>query len=49
VRDPRMTGLYFAGGAIHPGSGVPIEVVSGRLAAREMPAQDLRNPLSGAS
>jgi len=34
VRDPRVAGLYFAGGTTHPGGGVPMVILSGRLAAR---------------
>ncbi len=33
VRDPRVGGLYFAGGSTHPGGGVPMVALSGRLAA----------------
>jgi len=29
----RIPGLYLAGGATHPGAGVPMAAVSGRLAA----------------
>jgi 1-hydroxycarotenoid 3,4-desaturase len=29
----RMRGLYLAGGSVHPGAGVPMAVLSGRLAA----------------
>ncbi|MGQ9491552.1 MAG: phytoene desaturase family protein [Anaerolineae bacterium] len=34
VRDPRVVGLYYAGGTTHPGGGVPMVVLSGRLAAK---------------
>jgi phytoene desaturase len=34
VRDPRIAGLYFAGGTTHPGGGVPMVALSGRLAAK---------------
>lgn len=30
----RVGGLYIAGGSVHPGPGVPMAVMSGRLAAR---------------
>ena len=36
VRDPRVAGLYFAGGTTHPGGGVPMVMLSGRLAASEI-------------
>jgi 1-hydroxycarotenoid 3,4-desaturase len=29
----RIPGLYFAGGSVHPGAGVPMAAMSGRLAA----------------
>ncbi len=29
----RLPGLYFAGGSVHPGAGVPMAAMSGRLAA----------------
>ncbi len=34
VRDPRVAGLYYAGGTTHPGGGVPMVILSGRLAAQ---------------
>lgn len=34
VRDPKVAGLYFAGGTTHPGGGVPMVTLSGKLAAR---------------
>jgi 1-hydroxycarotenoid 3,4-desaturase len=36
----RTRGLYLAGGGIHPGSGVPMVAISGRLAAQSV-AEDL--------
>jgi 1-hydroxycarotenoid 3,4-desaturase len=36
----RVPGLYFAGGSVHPGPGVPMATLSGRRAA-ECVAQDL--------
>jgi len=30
----RVPGLYFAGGSVHPGPGIPMATLSGRLAAR---------------
>lgn len=32
----RLPGLYLAGGSVHPGSGVPMAALSGRLAARSL-------------
>lgn len=34
VRDPRVAGLYYAGGTTHPGGGVPMVTLSGKLAAK---------------
>lgn len=36
----RIRGLYLAGGSVHPGAGVPMAALSGRLAARSV-LQDL--------
>jgi len=33
-RDPRVRGLYFVGGTTHPGGGVPMVMLSGKLVAR---------------
>ncbi len=33
-RAPDVRGLYFAGGTTHPGGGVPMVMLSGRVAAR---------------
>jgi phytoene desaturase len=33
-RAPDVRGLYFAGGTAHPGGGVPMVMLSGRVAAR---------------
>ena len=32
----RISGLYLAGGSVHPGAGVPMATLSGRLAARRV-------------
>ena len=40
VARSRIPGLYFAGGSTHPGPGVPMAALSGRLAAATM-LQDL--------
>lgn len=32
----RVPGLYLAGGSVHPGAGVPMAAMSGRLAARAL-------------
>jgi 1-hydroxycarotenoid 3,4-desaturase len=31
-----IPGLYFAGGSVHPGAGVPMAAMSGRLAAARL-------------
>jgi len=36
----RLPGLYFSGGSVHPGAGVPMTAISGRLAAAAV-ADDL--------
>ena len=28
-----LRGLYFAGGSVHPGGGIPLVVLSGKIAA----------------
>lgn len=42
-RHRRFRNLYFVGGSTHPGSGVPLVMLSGRLTARRMFA-DFRIP-----
>ncbi|MEL7237772.1 MAG: phytoene desaturase family protein [Planctomycetota bacterium] len=32
-RDPKLRGLFFAGGATHPGGGLPLVALSGKIAA----------------
>lgn len=32
-RDPQIKGLYYAGGTVHPGGGVPMVILSGKVAA----------------
>jgi 1-hydroxycarotenoid 3,4-desaturase len=32
----RVPGLYLAGGSVHPGAGIPMAAMSGRLAAARM-------------
>ena len=40
-RSPQVKGLYFAGGTTHPGGGVPMVTLSGKVAA-ELLLEDLR-------
>jgi phytoene desaturase len=39
-RAPDVRGLYFAGGTAHPGGGVPMAMLSGAAAARQVLAHD---------
>jgi 1-hydroxycarotenoid 3,4-desaturase len=32
----RIPGLYLAGGSVHPGAGIPMAAMSGRLAAARL-------------
>jgi 1-hydroxycarotenoid 3,4-desaturase len=32
----RLPGLYLAGGSVHPGPGIPMATMSGRLAAARL-------------
>lgn len=49
----RLPGLYLAGGSVHPGPGVPMAAMSGRLAAEALMAhldstsRSRRGPISG--
>ena len=36
----KIPGLYMAGGSVHPGPGVPMATLSGRLAAQALLKQD---------
>lgn len=40
----RVAGLYLAGGSAHPGSGVPMATLSGRLAAARLQKDFARRP-----
>jgi phytoene desaturase len=33
-KDPKIAGLFFAGGSTHPGGGLPLVTLSGKIAAR---------------
>lgn len=39
----KIPGLYFAGGSVHPGPGIPMAAMSGRIAAARV-LDDLANP-----
>jgi len=41
-RSTRYRGLYFCGGSAHPGGGMPLAVLSGRIAARLLLAHNAR-------
>jgi len=47
-RDPRIRKLYFAGGSVHPGGGVPLVTLSGMAAARCV-LEDLGSTTQGAA
>ncbi len=46
VRDPKVAGLYFAGGSTHPGGGVPMVALSGKLATETILADMAQKRLS---
>ena len=39
----KLAGIYFAGGSVHPGPGIPMATMSGRIAAARV-LDDLANP-----
>lgn len=39
-RDRRIRGLYFAGGSVHPGGGIPLCLLSGRITHELMKRHD---------
>jgi diapolycopene oxygenase len=39
-RDRRIKGLYFAGGSVHPGGGIPLCLLSGRITHELMTQHD---------
>ena len=39
-RDRRIRGLYFAGGSVHPGGGIPLCLLSGRITHELMQRHD---------
>jgi phytoene dehydrogenase-like protein len=41
-RAPDVEGLYFAGGTTHPGGGVPMVTLSGKVASQLLLQDDLR-------
>jgi 1-hydroxycarotenoid 3,4-desaturase len=40
----RIPGLYLAGGSVHPGPGVPMAVLSGKLAAESLASDRASTP-----
>lgn len=38
-KDPRISNLYHCGGSAHPGGGIPLVILSGQFAAREIIAK----------
>ena len=39
-RDRHIRGLYFAGGSVHPGGGIPLCLLSGRITHELMTRHD---------
>jgi phytoene desaturase len=42
-RSRQLSGLYFAGGSVHPGGGVPLALLSGKIAAELIHEREVRD------